>query len=48
MNGKITLKNGLRIVYEKMPYVRSISTGIWVGAGSRYERDNERGIVRFG
>ncbi|MGI6561172.1 MAG: M16 family metallopeptidase [Clostridia bacterium] len=44
MNGKITLKNGLRIVYEKMPYVRSISTGIWVGAGSRYERDNERGI----
>ncbi len=44
MDGKITLENGLRIVYEKMPYVSSISTGVWVGAGSRYENDNERGI----
>lgn len=44
MDGKITLDNGLRIVYEKMPYVSSVSTGVWVGAGSRYENNNERGI----
>ena len=44
MDGKITLDNGLRIVYEKMPYVSSVSTGVWVGAGSRFEKDNERGI----
>ena len=31
----IKLKNGVRVVYEEIPYVRSVSTGLWVGAGSK-------------
>lgn len=47
MHQKTVLRNGIRILTEKIPYVHSISTGIWVGTGSRDERDNERGITHF-
>lgn len=39
--------NGVRIVHEKMPYVRSVALGIWVGAGSGGERESEAGIAHF-
>ncbi len=42
-----TCKNGVRIVSEEMPHVRSISVGIWVGAGSRFELPEENGITHF-
>src|SRR5579875_987253 len=42
-----TLPNGLRIVTEAMPYVRSVSLGVWVGSGSRIERGPENGISHF-
>lgn len=42
-----TCQNGLRIVYEHVSYVRSISVGIWVGAGSRFELPEENGITHF-
>jgi predicted Zn-dependent peptidase len=38
------LPNGVRIVTERIDYVRSASIGIWVGAGSRDESDENRGI----
>lgn len=44
---KIVSKNGLRIVAEKMPHVRSVSFGIWVNVGSRYEKPEENGITHF-
>jgi predicted Zn-dependent peptidase len=44
---RATLSNGLRIVTEAMPYVRSVSLGIWVGTGSRIERGAENGISHF-
>lgn len=44
---KYTSKNGLRIVAEKMPHVRSVSFGIWVNVGSRYETKEENGITHF-
>lgn len=44
---KRTLKNGLRIVYENIPYVRSASVGVWVGSGSRYEKAAEGGASHF-
>lgn len=44
---KVTLDNGLRIVYEKIPYVRSVSAGIWVGTGSRNEDKKNNGISHF-
>lgn len=43
----ITAKNGVRIVAEQMPHVRSLSVGIWVNAGSRYETIEENGITHF-
>ena len=44
---KITLPNGVRIVYEHIPYVRSASAGIWVGCGSRFESAKENGASHF-
>ena len=40
-------QNGVRIVSEHIPYTRSISLGIWVDAGSRYELPEENGITHF-
>lgn len=42
-----TCQNGVRIVSEEIPHVRSISVGIWVGAGSRFELPKENGITHF-
>ncbi len=45
---KITrLSNGIRVVSEQIPYVRSISIGIWVGNGSRCESVSESGMSHF-
>lgn len=43
---KERLPNGLRVICEEIPYVRSVTAGIWVGAGSRYEEENS-GISHF-
>ena len=42
-----TLSNGLTIVTERMPHVRSVSIGVWIASGSRLERGAERGIAHF-
>ena len=47
MHRKTTLDNGLRLVTATMPHVRSIATGIFIGVGSRYEREAEAGISHF-
>jgi predicted Zn-dependent peptidase len=47
MYKKIVLSNGLRLVYEKISYVRSVSVGIWVGTGSRNEDSQNNGISHF-
>lgn len=41
------LKNGLRVALEEIPYVRSISFGIWVKNGSRNETAEENGASHF-
>src|SRR5579875_2737242 len=41
------LPNGIRIVTETMPYVRSVSLGVWIGSGSRVESGPENGISHF-
>ena len=40
---KTTLSSGLRVVTERMPHVRSVAVGFWVGTGSAHERDSESG-----
>jgi len=47
MYKKITLENGVRLVCEKIPYVRSVSVGIWIGTGSRNEKRLNNGISHF-
>lgn len=42
-----TLDNGLRIVMEAIPFVRSLSFGIWVKNGSRNEDASNNGISHF-
>ena len=42
-----TLPNGLIVVTERMPHVRSVSIGTWIPSGSRMERGAERGIAHF-
>src|SRR5579872_27882 len=42
-----TLSNGVRIITEHMPHVRSVSLGIWIGTGSRREIGPEGGISHF-
>lgn len=44
---KHTCSNGVRILLEKIPSVRSASIGIWVGTGSRYENEANNGISHF-
>ncbi len=44
---KEILEQGLRVVTEEMPEVRSASIGIWVETGSRNENKQNNGISHF-
>src|SRR5712692_4305118 len=41
------LANGLRVLSERLPDLTSVTVGIWVENGSRYERDEQAGISHF-
>jgi len=41
---KSTLKNGIRILTMRMPYIRSVSMGVWVNCGGRDETAEENGL----
>src|SRR5437763_4006100 len=41
------LDSGERMISEKVPSVRSVSLGFWIGAGSRDERDDRAGVSHF-
>ena len=41
------LDNGLRVLSSTMAHTRSLSIGIFVGTGSRYEEDAQAGISHF-
>ena len=44
---KEVLDNGLTILTEQMPHVRSISMGIWLKIGSRSETSELNGVAHF-
>jgi len=45
MNTRVsTLPNGLRIVSENMPNLKTVSIGVWVSVGSRYESAEINGV----
>src|SRR5574339_1078363 len=41
------LDNGLRLITESMPHVRSVTIGVWLTRGSRHEAPEEGGIAHF-
>ncbi|MFH1374093.1 MAG: pitrilysin family protein [bacterium] len=41
------MRNGLRVISEHMPSVRSVSLGIWIDTGSRYEGPFDNGVSHF-
>ncbi|MHB8470855.1 MAG: M16 family metallopeptidase [Gaiellaceae bacterium] len=41
------LDSGERVISEKVPSVRSVSLGFWIGAGSRDEREDRAGVSHF-
>ena len=41
------LDNGLRLITETMPHVRSVTLGVWLTRGSRHESDERGGIAHF-
>ena len=47
MYNKTVLDNGVRIISEQLDYMRSVSLGIWINAGSRDEDRSENGISHF-
>ncbi|MER3422710.1 MAG: peptidase M16 [Nitrospiraceae bacterium] len=47
MYRKLVLDNGLRIVMERMPALKSVTVGIWVNVGSRDEGTGEEGVSHF-
>jgi predicted Zn-dependent peptidase len=44
---KQALPNGLVVITENMPHVRSVSIGVWVRSGSRRESPEENGLAHF-
>ena len=47
MNDQWTLPNGLRVIGERLPYLRSVSIGVWLGVGSMMELPGENGLSHF-
>jgi predicted Zn-dependent peptidase len=44
---KTVLSNGLLVLTESMPHLRSVSMGAWIGSGSRDEAPEINGISHF-
>lgn len=47
MYEKSVLPNGVRIVTESLPHVRSVTIGFWFQVGSRDEPPHQQGITHF-
>ena len=41
---KSVLSNGIRVLTEQMPHVRSVAVGVWVETGSRHEPEGRGGM----
>ena len=44
---KTVLDNGIRVLTNRIPYVHSISMGVWVNVGARDETPDENGLSHF-
>jgi predicted Zn-dependent peptidase len=44
---KLVLDNGIRVVTERIPTLKSVTVGIWVNTGSRDEEPSQAGFSHF-
>lgn len=44
---KTELPSGLTVITDYMPTVETVSVGMWVGVGARYEDPHENGVAHF-
>ena len=44
---KTILENGIKVITEEIPYLKSVSIGVWAISGSRDEQPHENGISHF-
>ena len=42
-----TISNGIRVITSSLPTVQSVTFGIWVGVGARYENQTLSGVSHF-
>ena len=47
MHDEWVLSNGLRVVGERLPYLRTVSMGVWLHVGSMFELPEENGLSHF-
>lgn len=48
MNAELTrLSNGIRVVTHQMPWLQSVSFGVWIEIGARHEPEDLNGISHF-
>ena len=47
MYRKLVLDNGVRVVTERMPTLKSVTVGVWVNTGSRDEQSSQAGYSHF-
>lgn len=47
MYRKLVLDNGIRVVTERIPTLRSVTVGVWVNTGSRDEQPAQAGYSHF-
>jgi predicted Zn-dependent peptidase len=41
------LKNGARIATASMPYMKTVTVGLWAGVGGRHENAKQSGMAHF-
>jgi len=42
-----TLKNGVRVVTQRVDHMHTVTTGIWVASGTRHESPEKNGVAHF-
>ncbi len=47
MYKRTKLNNGLRIISKSLKQAQSVSLGIWINTGGRYETDSQKGISHY-
>jgi len=44
---QVSLKNGIKAIYKRIPGSHSVSAGIWIKTGSRFEKPDISGVSHF-